>query len=51
MRAIVPGKCQIEAEPVPLWQVAGIWDREHSLKRIVFTLSGSKQCNVRGRQL
>jgi hypothetical protein len=38
MRAIVPGKFQIEAEPVPLWQVAGIWDREHSLKRIVFTL-------------
>jgi hypothetical protein len=38
MRAIVPGKLQIEAESVPLSEVAGVWNREQPLKRIVFTL-------------
>jgi NADPH:quinone reductase-like Zn-dependent oxidoreductase len=38
MQAIVPGKFQIEAEPVPLSELTGVWDREQPSKRIVFTL-------------
>jgi hypothetical protein len=38
MRAIIPGKFQIEAELVPFPSWLGIWDRKQALKRIMFSL-------------
>ena len=38
MKAIVPGRFQIDIEQVPLSDVAGAWNRELPSKRLVFTL-------------
>ncbi len=38
MKAIVPGRFQIDIEQVPLYDVAGAWNRELRSTRLVFTL-------------